>query len=71
MDRLLEQARAERSEARRLQLYQEAERVVVSEAPWIPLFYGVDYTLVKPYVKGLVVTAQGTYYLKRVKFVSN
>ena len=71
VDRLLEQARAERSESRRLELYQEAERVVVSEAPWIPLFHGVDYTLIKPYVKGLAVTAQGNYYLRRVQFVSN
>jgi oligopeptide transport system substrate-binding protein len=71
VDSLLEQARTERSESRRVQLYQEVERVVVSEAPWIPLSHGVDYTLVKPYVTGLSVTAQGNYYLKRVQFVAN
>lgn len=66
VDRLLDAARGELDSAKRLELYHEAEQQIVDDAPWIPLFHGLDYTLVKPYLKGLTVTAQGTYSLKDV-----
>lgn len=66
VDRLLEQAMTERDTGARLALYRQAEQRIVDDAPWIPLFHGVDYTLVKPYLRGLKVTAQGTYHLHRV-----
>ena len=52
VDRLLEQARVERDPAKRTALYRRAEHIIIGEAPWIPLTYGVTHTLVKPYVKG-------------------
>ncbi len=53
VDRLLEQARTEQDPQRRLQLYQQAERLIVDEAFIIPLWYtGEQKVLVKPYVKG-------------------
>jgi len=52
VDRLLEQARVERDPAQRTALYRQAETIIVSEAPWIPLTHGVTYALAKPYVKG-------------------
>jgi oligopeptide transport system substrate-binding protein len=66
VDALLDSARGELDAEKRLALYRQAEQRIVVEAPWIPLFHGVDYTLVKPYLKGLTVTAQGTYYLNNV-----
>ncbi|GAB4505991.1 MAG: ABC transporter substrate-binding protein [Anaerolineales bacterium] len=66
VDRLLEEAMTERDTATRLALYQQAEQRIVDDAPWIPLFHGVDYTLVKPYLRGLKVTAQGNYHLRAV-----
>jgi len=63
VDRLLEEARVEMDSARRLQLYGQAEQIIVDDVPWIPLFHGVDYTLVKPYLSGFTVTAQGSYFL--------
>ena len=63
VDQLLEQARVEQDAPQRMIYYQEAEQIIVDEAPWIPLYHGVDYVLVKPYVKGFSVTAQGAYYL--------
>lgn len=66
VDRLLEQAMTEPDTATRLALYQQAEQRIVDDAPWIPLFHGVDYTLVKPYLRGLKVTAQGNYHLRAV-----
>lgn len=54
VDRLLEEARVEQDNERRLQLYQEIERMIVEDAPWIPLFHNAEYWLTKPYVKGMV-----------------
>src|SRR3990172_4058926 len=52
LDSLLEQARTEQDSGRRLSLYQQAEKLVVDEAVWVPLYYGRDHALVKPYLKG-------------------
>ena len=32
-------------------LYRQVEQTVVEEAAWVPLFFGVDNWLIKPYVK--------------------
>jgi ABC-type transport system substrate-binding protein len=52
VDALLDQARTELDEATRLDLYQEAERLIVQDAPWIPLTHSKPGILIKPYVKG-------------------
>jgi oligopeptide transport system substrate-binding protein len=57
VDQLLERARSERDEAARLRLYQQAERIILQDAPWVPLFHGQSAVLVKPYVKGWEPTA--------------
>lgn len=52
VDRLLEQARVETDQARRYALYNEAEQIILDEAPWVPLWYsGESYVLVKPEVQ--------------------
>lgn len=61
VDALLEQARVEQDETKRFALYRQAEAIIIQDAPWIPLYHGVQYELVKPYVKGLVITPQGEY----------
>jgi oligopeptide transport system substrate-binding protein len=65
VDALLEQARTETDTQVRFGLYQQAEQIIVNDAPWIPLFHGVDYTLIKPYLSGLTVTPQGNYFLDK------
>ena len=52
VDQLLEKARLETDTRRRMRLYQRAEELVMEDAPWVPLWHGVDYVLTKPYVKG-------------------
>ena len=52
VDRLLEQARVETEHEARMALYQEAELLILEDAPWIPLVHRVSYTLVKPWVQG-------------------
>ncbi|MGB9724653.1 MAG: peptide ABC transporter substrate-binding protein [Chloroflexia bacterium] len=66
VDRLLEQAAAERDEEKRLALYRQAERLIVADAPIIPLTHGVTYSLTKPYVRGLQVTPMGILDLSTV-----
>jgi oligopeptide transport system substrate-binding protein len=51
-DAIVEQARTERDTTRRLQLYQDAEQILLQEMPWIPLYFGRDHYVVKPKVKG-------------------
>ncbi len=37
-----------------MKMYQEVEQMIVNDAPWLPLFFGKSYLLVKPYVEGYV-----------------
>ncbi|MDI6857622.1 MAG: peptide ABC transporter substrate-binding protein [Dehalococcoidia bacterium] len=55
VDALLLQARTEQDVAARMALYQQAEQIILDEAPWIPLYYGRDHVVVKPYVKNYLL----------------
>ncbi|HEY5640097.1 MAG TPA: peptide ABC transporter substrate-binding protein [Dehalococcoidia bacterium] len=55
VDALLDQADQEQDEAARLELYQQAEELIVEDMPWAPLYHGKASYLVKPYVEGFVV----------------
>jgi len=52
LDALLDQARATQDEQERQALYQQAEQLILEDAAWIPLYFGVENWLVKPYVYG-------------------
>ena len=54
LDALLERARVEQDQDARFAIYQQAEQMIVEEAPWAPLWHsnGESY-LIKPYIKGL------------------
>jgi oligopeptide transport system substrate-binding protein len=56
LDQLLEAARTEPDVARRMQMYQQAEQMIVNDAPVLFTDHGLSYMLVKPYVKGYVLT---------------
>ena len=52
VDNLLVQARTETKKEKRYELYQEAERLILNDSPWIPLWHsGERYVLLKPWVK--------------------
>lgn len=55
VDDLLERARTETDTEARLDLYQQAEEIIVEGAPWIPLSHGKNSYLIKPYVRGYIV----------------
>ena len=52
VDLALEQARVERDPAKRIRLYQEVEAQVLSDAPWLPLYFAQSHTVVSAAVKG-------------------
>jgi oligopeptide transport system substrate-binding protein len=56
VDALLDQARGVQDPEERLVLYQQAEQLILEDAAWVPLMFGVDNWLVKPYVQGFRVT---------------
>jgi oligopeptide transport system substrate-binding protein len=57
VDALLVQARTEADTTKRMALYQQAEQIILGDLPWIPLYYGRDHVVVKPYVKNFLLPA--------------
>ncbi len=60
------QAGEEQDYAASLELYRQAEEILVREAACLPLWSNRTYTLIKPYVKGYVPSLLGTVMLNRV-----
>jgi ABC-type transport system substrate-binding protein len=56
LDALLEQARVEQNVSKRIEMYQQAEQIIVDDAPVLFTIHSLSYQLVKPYVKGYVFT---------------
>ena len=52
LDLLLERARVELDESARFELYNQAEELIVNDAPWVPLWHSNGGSvLIKPFVK--------------------
>jgi oligopeptide transport system substrate-binding protein len=56
VDKLLEQARTEQDVTKRMSLYQQAEQMIVNDAPALFINHGLSYVVVKPYIKGYILT---------------
>lgn len=56
LDSLLEAARVERDVTKRIEMYQQAEQIIVDDAAALFTSHSLSYQLVKPYVKGYVFT---------------
>lgn len=69
VDDLLNQAAVEKNEDARWKLYQQAEQIILDDAPVIPIYHDVDHLLVKPYVKGLTLTPMGILDLSTIELV--
>ncbi|MBI2853594.1 MAG: peptide ABC transporter substrate-binding protein [Chloroflexi bacterium] len=67
LDKMLDQAAVEQDQAKRLSMYQQAEKMIVDDAAVLPLFFGRSYILVKPYVKDYIVTSMGMPLLNKVR----
>jgi oligopeptide transport system substrate-binding protein len=66
LDSLLDLAAVEQDKVSRLAMYQQAEQEIVDEAPCLPLWFGTNYILVKPYVKNYVLNPLGVPDLSKV-----
>ena len=66
LDAVLASASVEPDSATRSKLYQQAENTVVQDAPVLPLYFGRSYIVVKPYVKGYVLSPLGYPFLNQV-----
>jgi len=67
VDALLEEARVEKDVTARMNLYQQAEQMIVNDAACLPLYFDVSYTLVKPYIENLPLTP---LWIPRLRYVS-
>ena len=56
LDSLLEGARVEQDVNKRIAMYQQAEQMIVNDAPVLFTTHSLSYQLVQPYVKGFVFT---------------
>ena len=66
VDDLLEEARLEQDQDARFALYRQAEEILRDEAAAIPLYFGRNFMLVKPYVKDFSLNPQGGLSLSQV-----
>jgi oligopeptide transport system substrate-binding protein len=63
VDKLLDDARRETDDLRRVKLYREAEQLILQEAPGIMLLHYTYESVFQPYVEGVVVSALGDPYI--------
>jgi oligopeptide transport system substrate-binding protein len=54
---LLEKARQALNQEERIELLRQADRILVNEAPLVPLFYGRQHVLIKPWVSRFPISA--------------
>ncbi|MBI2850581.1 MAG: peptide ABC transporter substrate-binding protein [Chloroflexi bacterium] len=66
VDALLAQAGTELDGAKSRALYQQAEQKLVDDAAVIPLWFGRNFTLAKPYLKGYDLNPMGLVMLNKV-----
>jgi oligopeptide transport system substrate-binding protein len=60
-DELIFQAATEPDQDAQAELYKEAQRILMDDAPFIPLLYVPNPSLVKPYVSGIIPTPMDSH----------
>jgi peptide/nickel transport system substrate-binding protein len=70
-DRLYERAIMETNDSLRYGLYQQMDRMVLADAPVVPLFYDQVIHLVQPNVKGFTSNALNLLELRKVRIQGN
>ena len=66
VDKLLDEARTLGDANKRLDLYRQAEKLIVQDAAWLPLYFTVSHQVVSPKVKGWF---EPPMVLPRLRFV--
>jgi peptide/nickel transport system substrate-binding protein/oligopeptide transport system substrate-binding protein len=67
VDRLLDQARAERDYLKRMEMYRKIERMILDDAPIVPMINHLFQMVYQPYVRGIEVNALGGPYIPMKK----
>lgn len=67
VNKLLDEAGVESNLEKRIDLYQQAEELILADAPVLPITYGRDYWLTKPHVKGVFYPP---LVIERLKYMS-
>jgi oligopeptide transport system substrate-binding protein len=65
-DALIAAAAREPDQARRMEMFKEAETILLDEMPVLPLYYYVSSNMVKPYVRGFYSNAQDYHPLDAI-----
>ncbi|MFD0943866.1 glutathione ABC transporter substrate-binding protein [Savagea faecisuis] len=68
VDRLLDEARQEIDEAKRIELYEEVQKVLIEDAPMVYVYHQAYLTGVSNDIDGYWINSSGHYMLKDVKF---
>lgn len=63
LDQILASAAAELDDATRNQLYSQAQRILIAEHPWIPLYIPKDYIVLRSTIEGMVLGPMGRMVL--------
>jgi len=71
IDAVLDRAGVEGDAAKALELYRQAEQMLVDDAAMLPLWFGENYILVKPYVQGYELNPMGFPWLNKVSILSH
>jgi oligopeptide transport system substrate-binding protein len=71
VDNLIDQANRELDRTKSFSLYQQAEQLIVNDAACLPLTFGKNYLLVKPYIKGYSINPLGIASLEKVTILSH
>jgi oligopeptide transport system substrate-binding protein len=66
VDALLDKAGVEADKAKSISLYQQAEQMLIDDTACVPLYFGKNYVLVKPYVKNYTESPLGFAMLNQV-----
>ena len=67
LDKLLQEAEIERSWTKRINLFHQIEKILISDVPALPLFSHQNRVAMQPYVRGVEVPSLGFYYLNARK----
>ena len=67
VDALLRSALIEPDPQTRIDLYREAEEIILNDVPWFPLFFDQFHALIKPYVNNYLIPAS---IVPRLRFIS-
>jgi peptide/nickel transport system substrate-binding protein len=66
-NKLYEAALAEKNDSIRWKIYQQADQLMIKDAPVVPLWYDMVIRLVQPYVKNFVPNSLNLLELRKVK----